>query len=175
MSTLESQVGTTIWNIRNLLVIGVALIISGISDGTPDPYSVDSMACSNRKTAVRSLAGAAAASQLIDRNATDVQLAVNAKGEALLTYRAHGRTQHVLVWGAVDALQPTSCRPQVRLKKDYAGGYGKCGPGCKLGEREPGIYLGEVADIAPGVWDLELEAARVSERLFRSRNRIVLK
>ena len=74
---------------------------------------------------VLALASAAAASQLIDRNATGVQLAVNAKGEALLTYRAHGRTQHVLVWGAVDALQPTSGRPQVRLKKDYAGGYGK--------------------------------------------------
>jgi nitrogen fixation protein FixH len=44
-----------------------------------------------------------------------------------------------------------------------------------LGEREPGTYLGEVADVAPGVWDLELEAARVSERLFRSRNRIILK
>jgi nitrogen fixation protein FixH len=43
-----------------------------------------------------------------------------------------------------------------------------------LGEREPGTYLGEVADVAPGVWDVELEAARVSERLFRSRNRTIL-
>jgi nitrogen fixation protein FixH len=43
-----------------------------------------------------------------------------------------------------------------------------------LGEREPGTYLGEVADVAPGVWDVELNAARVSERLFRSRNRIIL-
>jgi hypothetical protein len=65
------------------------------------------------------------ASQLIDRNATGVQLAVNAKGEALLTYRAHGKFQHVLAWGAVDALHPTSGKPQVRFKKDYAGGWGK--------------------------------------------------
>jgi len=71
------------------------------------------------------LAGGATASQLIDRNATGVQLAVNTKGEALLTYRAHGRTQHILAWGAVDALQSNSGRPQVRFKKDYAGGWGK--------------------------------------------------
>jgi len=43
-----------------------------------------------------------------------------------------------------------------------------------LGARQPGTYLGEVTDVAPGVWDLELEAARASERLFRSRNRIIL-
>jgi hypothetical protein len=67
----------------------------------------------------------APASQLIDRNAKGVRLAVNAKGEALLTYRARGRLQHVLAWGAVDALQPTSGKPQVRFRKDYAGGWGK--------------------------------------------------
>lgn len=69
--------------------------------------------------------GSAAASQLIDRNATGVRLSVNAKGEALLTYRARGSVQHVLVWGAVDARQPTSGKPQVRFQKDYSGGYGK--------------------------------------------------
>ena len=71
------------------------------------------------------LAGPAAASQLIDRNATGVQLAVNAKGEALLTYRARGHVQHVLAWGAIDARHPTSGKPQVRFSKDYAGGWGK--------------------------------------------------
>jgi hypothetical protein len=75
--------------------------------------------------ATAGLAGAAAASQLIDRNAARVRLAVNGKGEALLTYGAHGRIQHVLVWGAVDALQPTSGLRQVRFRKDYAGGWGK--------------------------------------------------
>jgi nitrogen fixation protein FixH len=43
-----------------------------------------------------------------------------------------------------------------------------------LGEHEPGTYLGEAADVAPGVWDVELEAAHASERLFRSRNRVIL-
>jgi nitrogen fixation protein FixH len=43
-----------------------------------------------------------------------------------------------------------------------------------LTEGEPGTYLGGTADVAPGVWDVELEAARASKRLFRSRNRIIL-
>ena len=63
----------------------------------------------------------ASASQLIDRNATGVKLAVNRQGEALLTYRARGRLQHVRAWGASDARQPTSGKPQVRFKKDYSG------------------------------------------------------
>jgi hypothetical protein len=71
------------------------------------------------------LAAPASASQLIDRNASGVRLAVNSKGEALLTYQARGATQHVLVWGAVSARQPTSGQPQVRFHKDYSGGYGK--------------------------------------------------
>jgi nitrogen fixation protein FixH len=44
----------------------------------------------------------------------------------------------------------------------------------RLNEHEAGTYLGEAADVAPGVWDAELEAARASERLFRSRNRVIL-
>jgi hypothetical protein len=65
------------------------------------------------------------ASQLIDRNAGSVRLAVNSKGEALLTYRVEGRVRRVLAWGAIDARPPTRSRPQVRLKKDYTGGWGK--------------------------------------------------
>src|SRR5689334_7995805 len=57
-------------------------------------------------------AGPAAASQLIDRNATDVQLFVDAKGEAMLTYTAGGKTKHVLAWGAVNAIPPNRSRPQ---------------------------------------------------------------
>jgi len=70
-------------------------------------------------------ASSAAGSQLIDRNANGVGLAVNAKGEALLTYSAGGTTKHVLAWGAVNALAPARVRPQVAFKLDYAGGYGK--------------------------------------------------
>jgi hypothetical protein len=75
--------------------------------------------------AAASLTGAASASQLIDRNARGVRLAVDTKGEALLTYSARGGTQHVLVWGATNARQPTSGKPQVRFSKDYSGGWGK--------------------------------------------------
>jgi hypothetical protein len=65
------------------------------------------------------------ASQLIDRNASNVKLAVNDKGEALLTYTAAGKTKHVLAWGAVNAIAPTTARKQVAFSLDYSGGYGK--------------------------------------------------
>jgi hypothetical protein len=71
------------------------------------------------------LAQPAAASQLIDRNASDVHLAVNSKQEALITYRAHGVLKHVLAWGAINAIAPTPGRTQVAFKLDYAGGWGK--------------------------------------------------
>ncbi len=75
---------------------------------------------------IAALAAAPAhSSQLIDRNATNVRLAVNAKGEALLTYTAGGQTKHVLAWGAVNAIAPTTARSQVAFSLDYSGGYGK--------------------------------------------------
>ncbi len=67
----------------------------------------------------------ASASQLIDRNARGVKLAINRKGEAMLTYTAGGKVRHVLAWGAVNAIAPTTSRPQVAFKLDYAGGWGK--------------------------------------------------
>ena len=70
-------------------------------------------------------AASANASQLIDRNAHDVQLAVDAKGEALITYTAGGKLKHVLAWDAVNAIAPTHARAQVAFKLDYAGGWGK--------------------------------------------------
>jgi hypothetical protein len=74
---------------------------------------------------VAAVSGTARASQLIDRNARDVRLAVNTKGEALLTYRDAGGVKHVLAWGAVNAIAPTRDRQQVEFKLDYAGGWGK--------------------------------------------------
>jgi hypothetical protein len=67
----------------------------------------------------------AGASQLIDRNALNVKLSVNKKGEALLTYTKAGKTMRVLAWGAVDAVAPTTDAPQAELKLDYAGGWKK--------------------------------------------------
>jgi nitrogen fixation protein FixH len=44
----------------------------------------------------------------------------------------------------------------------------------RLGEREGGTYVGDAAGVAKGAWDVELEAKRGPERLFRSRNRVIL-
>jgi nitrogen fixation protein FixH len=44
-----------------------------------------------------------------------------------------------------------------------------------LSERESGIYRGETQDIAPGQWDLVIEADGNVERLFLSKTRVVLK
>jgi len=71
------------------------------------------------------IAPTASPSQLIDRNAQGIQLATNRNGEALLTFTAGGKLKHVLAWGAVNAIAPTRSRPQVELKLDYSGGYGK--------------------------------------------------
>lgn len=70
-------------------------------------------------------AGTASAAQLVDRSASGLRLAVNTKGEALLTYRAHGILRHVLVWGAINARMPAAGTSQVKFKLDYAGGWGK--------------------------------------------------
>ena len=67
----------------------------------------------------------AAASQPIDTGATGVTLSVNSKGEALVTYTAHGKLKHVLAWGAVNALAPSAGGKQVAFSLDYAGGFGK--------------------------------------------------
>jgi hypothetical protein len=68
--------------------------------------------------------GTARASDLIDRDAKDVRLAVNAGGQALLTYRVEGRTRRVLAWNAVNAIAPTTSRAQISFKLDYSGGWG---------------------------------------------------
>lgn len=103
-------------------------------------------------------AGPALASQTIDRNVNDVRLAVNAKGEALVTYkRANGQVRRLLAWGAVDAVGPDRAVPQQRFKLDYSGGWGKyrklgywrtfknvCGP-----YTGPGLVHGVTACTAP--------------------------
>ena len=77
-------------------------------------------------------AAGALASQLIDRDATDVSLQLNGSGQALVTYRANGALKHVLASGAVNALPPKQGTTQVEFKLDYSGsgtGFGAaCGP-----------------------------------------------
>lgn len=68
----------------------------------------------------------ALASQTLDRDVTNVRLAVNAKGEALVTYtRPNGQVRRVLAWGATDAIAPDPSVPQQQFKLDYSGGWGK--------------------------------------------------
>ena len=63
---------------------------------------------------------------LSNTNVKKPSLAVNAKGEAMLTYTmTNGKPRHVLVWGAINANAPDASTPQVRFKYDYAGGFGK--------------------------------------------------
>jgi hypothetical protein len=71
------------------------------------------------------LAAPAAASQLVDRDAKNVRLAVNTKGEALISYSTGGRARRVLAWGGLDARHPSRGRAQVKFQLDYSGGFGK--------------------------------------------------
>ncbi|WP_040622030.1 FixH family protein [Rhodovulum sp. PH10] len=41
-------------------------------------------------------------------------------------------------------------------------------------ERGIGVYRGEASDVSPGQWDLVFEAFRGSDRVYLSRNRVVL-
>src|SRR5712691_12483468 len=67
---------------------------------------------------------AAHASDRIALNASHVRLAVSKDGKrALVTFVAQGRTRHVLVWGAVNALPPSDTVPQVRFTIDWTGGW----------------------------------------------------
>lgn len=66
---------------------------------------------------------AALASERVDVNASGVKLAVNARGTALVTYRARGRTFHLLASEAVNALPPSQTVPQVHFRFDWSGGW----------------------------------------------------
>ncbi len=67
----------------------------------------------------------ASGSQLIDRNAHNLTLEVDAKGEAMLSYTAAGKQKHVLAWGAVNAIPPNKSRAQTKFSLDYSGGFGR--------------------------------------------------
>jgi len=73
--------------------------------------------------AVTAGGSAARASERVDVNATGVRLAVNPRGVAMVTYRARGRTYHLLVRGAVNALPPSQTVQQVHFRLDWSGGW----------------------------------------------------
>lgn len=71
----------------------------------------------------------AGASQMIDRNATHVSIAVNSQNRAVVSYVRGGAWHHVLVWGAINARRPSKAEKQVKFRLDYSGGYGSFGSG----------------------------------------------
>src|SRR5687768_1924676 len=66
----------------------------------------------------------APASEIIDRNASNVSLKVARNGQALVSYNARGKRWNVLAWGAINAIHPTTTRKQVAFRLDYSGGWG---------------------------------------------------
>lgn len=64
-------------------------------------------------------ASGASGRKALARDATDVGLAVDAQRRALVTYRAGGRLQRVLAWGAVNAVASGANRPQVGFQLKY--------------------------------------------------------
>jgi hypothetical protein len=70
------------------------------------------------------LAPVASASQSLgDLNVSNVSLAVNANGKALIRYTTWaGRRREVLAWGAINARPPSRDVPQVAFRFDYSGG-----------------------------------------------------
>jgi hypothetical protein len=68
------------------------------------------------------VAGPAWGSQLIGVNASNVTLAADGSGRALVTFTSGGAKRQVLAWGAVNALPPSRTVPQVEFKIDNRGG-----------------------------------------------------
>jgi hypothetical protein len=66
----------------------------------------------------------AGASEILTRDATQIRLATDDNGRAMVTYRQGGRMWHVFVWGAINARQPSRTVKQVKFKVDYSGGRG---------------------------------------------------
>lgn len=71
--------------------------------------------------------GAANASEKITENAAKLELRVDGKGRAVVSWTKGGVRRHAAVWGAINARHPDPNRPQVKFKIDYSGGYRKLG------------------------------------------------
>ena len=80
--------------------------------------------------AAAALAGSAVpahASLLLDRDTRYESIKVAYIGTqqvAEVTYLRAGAVRHVLVWGAINARNPSPTTPQVRFRVNYSGGYG---------------------------------------------------
>jgi hypothetical protein len=77
-------------------------------------------------TSALTLVPSAFSSQIIAANVTAASLALNDRGDAVISFAdAHGRRRHVLAWGGVNATPPGV--PQPVLSLDYSGGFRKYG------------------------------------------------
>jgi hypothetical protein len=74
--------------------------------------------------AALSLAPAARASAIVERNVKNPTLKVNKRGYALVQYtRVNGRRRSVVLWGALNGVASSGVgEPQARFKIDYTGG-----------------------------------------------------
>jgi hypothetical protein len=70
-------------------------------------------------TALVGTAGEATASELLDRNASYASLSVNGGGQALVSWRAEGRTRQVIASGAINARAPRQGVAQVSFSLRY--------------------------------------------------------
>jgi hypothetical protein len=66
---------------------------------------------------------AAPATLVVGRNPKNPTLQVDSSGRAMITFASGGKTQHVLAWGAVNALPPTRGKRQTAFDVDYSGGW----------------------------------------------------
>ena len=71
------------------------------------------------------LPGTASASEKLTDNATNVSIKVDAKGHAVVYYSRYGRRWHPVIWGAMNARQPSPTVRQVSFRVDYSGGFKK--------------------------------------------------
>ena len=88
------------------------------------PHASALLAVIGAAVAVMSTPGPAGASELIARDAKNVRLHVNARGQALVRYTAGEKRTKLLAWGAVDARPPAPDAKQVSFNLDYAAGWG---------------------------------------------------
>ena len=71
---------------------------------------------------------AAGSEQFGDVDVAFSSLEVDARGEALVTYRTSAHVlRHVYVWGAINAIPPDPSVRQVHFRFDYSGGWSKDG------------------------------------------------
>jgi hypothetical protein len=68
------------------------------------------------------LAGPAAATFIVGRDPVHPTLQLDSTGHAMVTFTSAGQTQHILVWGALDAKPPTHGQAQTAFQVDFSGG-----------------------------------------------------